>query len=70
MKDSSAARAKGKQKVRDLALPGPERFSEAAGSGWNDGPRGEGSVGYRIAAMVAMLLLALAGVLFWFFGRR
>ncbi|MDX6383447.1 MAG: hypothetical protein QOK48_1020 [Blastocatellia bacterium] len=69
-KDSSAARAKGKQKVLDLALPDPERFSEAAGSSSNDGPRGEGSVGYRIAAMVAMLLLALAGVLFWFFGRR
>jgi hypothetical protein len=31
--------------------------------------RGEGSVGYRIAAMVAMFLLALAGMLFWYFGR-
>jgi hypothetical protein len=30
---------------------------------------GEGSIGYRIAAMVAMFLLALAGILFWYFGR-
>jgi hypothetical protein len=33
------------------------------------GPAGEGSIGYRIAAMVAMFLLALAGILFWYFGR-
>jgi hypothetical protein len=40
------------------------------GSDFSNTPRGEDSVGYRITAMVAMLLLAVAGILFWFFGRR
>jgi pimeloyl-ACP methyl ester carboxylesterase/tRNA A-37 threonylcarbamoyl transferase component Bud32 len=31
--------------------------------------RGEGSVGYRIAAMVAMFLLALLAIIIWFYGR-
>lgn len=52
------------------SLTEPDRVAEVAATDSNDGPRGEGSVGYRIAAMVAMLLLALAGILFWFFGRR
>ena len=30
---------------------------------------GEGSVGYRIAAMVAMLLLALVAIVIWYYGR-
>jgi hypothetical protein len=29
----------------------------------------EGSVGYRIAAMVAMFLLALATIVFWHYAR-
>jgi hypothetical protein len=47
-----------------------EQFPDDRGSDFTNTPRGEGSVGYRIAAMIAMLLLALAGILFWFFGRR
>jgi hypothetical protein len=32
-------------------------------------PAGEGSMGYRIAAMIAMLLLALAALGIWFYFR-
>jgi hypothetical protein len=35
----------------------------------NDPPAGEGSVGYRIAAMVAMFLLALVAIVIWYYGR-
>jgi hypothetical protein len=32
-------------------------------------PAGEGSIGYRIAAMIAMLLLALTALGIWFYFR-
>jgi hypothetical protein len=35
----------------------------------NDARHGEGSVGYRIAAMVAMFLLAIVAIVIWYFGR-
>ncbi len=47
-----------------------EPFPEDQGSDFRNTPRGEESIGYRIAAMIAMLLLALAGVLFYFFTRK
>jgi hypothetical protein len=52
---------------RDLSedatgLPDPRATS-------SDAPIGEGSMGYRIAAMIAMLLLALAALGIWLFFR-
>jgi len=35
----------------------------------NGEPYAEGSVGYRIAAMVAMFLLALVAMVIWYYGR-
>jgi hypothetical protein len=35
----------------------------------HEAQKGEGSVGYRIAAMVAMFLLALGAIVIWYFGR-
>jgi hypothetical protein len=53
----------------DVAFSKDEQSQTAASSPSNEAQRSEGSVGYRIAAMVAMFLLALAGILFWYFGR-
>jgi hypothetical protein len=50
-------------------LPKDGKVSDEVCPTSEQGQRGEGSVGYRIAAMVAMFLLALAGILFWYFGR-
>jgi len=35
----------------------------------DEGRLGEGSIRYRVAAMVAMLLLALVTLCIWYFGR-
>jgi len=35
----------------------------------SDAPAGEGSIGYRVAALLAMLLLALAALVIWFYLR-
>jgi hypothetical protein len=53
----------------DVAFSKAEQSQTASGPPSNEAQRSEGSVGYRIAAMVAMFLLALAGILFWYFGR-
>ena len=50
-------------------VPKDGTVSDEAYATSDEGQRSEGSVGYRIAAMVAMFLLALAGILFWYFGR-
>jgi cobalamin biosynthesis Mg chelatase CobN len=42
---------------------------EAAATESIDAASGEGSVGYRIAAMLAMFLLAIAALVIWYFGR-
>ena len=49
---------------KDATIPAEARSTSS------EGPAGEGSIGYRIAAMVAMFLLALAGFLFWFLSRK
>jgi serine/threonine protein kinase/pimeloyl-ACP methyl ester carboxylesterase len=69
LKDLSGAKDETRKGDQDLSFPKGERFSADAGLASNESQRGEGSVGYRIAAMVAMFLLALAGILFWYFGR-
>jgi hypothetical protein len=35
----------------------------------SNAPAGEGSIRYRIAALIAMLFLALAGLVIWFYLR-
>jgi hypothetical protein len=50
-------------------LPKDGVVPDEARSTSREQPRGDASVGYRIAAMVAMFLLALASMLFWYFGR-
>ena len=55
---------------QNLTLAKHEQDPTEAGSTFDEPQRGEGSVRYRIAVMVAMFLLALAGFLFWFFGRK
>lgn len=55
---------------QDLSMPKDERFPTEADSASNEGQRGEESVGLRIAAMVAMFLLALAAILFGYCGRK
>jgi hypothetical protein len=60
-------------KIRNeqASTPGNDEPSlDESGSDFKNAPRGEESVGYRIAAMIAMLLLAMAGVLFYFFARK
>jgi serine/threonine protein kinase/pimeloyl-ACP methyl ester carboxylesterase len=69
VKDLSGAKDETRKDDQDFVLPKDERFPADADSTPNESQRGEGSVGLRIAAMVAMFLLALAGILFWYFGR-
>lgn len=69
VKESSESQDEVGRNDRDFSLSKAEPFPTAAGSIPNEGQRGDGSVGYRIAAMIAMFLLALAGILFWYFGR-
>lgn len=60
-------------KIRNEQAPTPandEPSLHESGSDFRNTQRGEESVGYRIAAMIAMLLLAMAGVLFYFFARK
>jgi hypothetical protein len=52
---------------RDAGLPA--NTTGDARSTSDSEQRGEGSVGYRIAAMVAMFLLALVTIVIWYFGR-
>ena len=52
---------------QNLTLAKDEQVSTEAGSTFDEPQHGEGSVRYRIAVMVVMFLLALAGFLFWFF---
>lgn len=54
---------------KDDDLPKNATILAEARATSSDRQAGEGSIGYRIAAMVAMFLLALAGFLFWYFGR-
>jgi hypothetical protein len=54
---------------QDPGLPKNGTAADEAYPSPGEGQRSEGSVAYRIAAMVAMFLLALAGMLFWYFGR-
>lgn len=69
MKNSIGAEDEVSNGDEEVAFGKDEQFRTAASSPSNEAQRREGSVGYRIAAMVAMLLLALAGILFWYFGR-
>jgi hypothetical protein len=69
MKNSIDARDEVSNRDEDVALTKDEQSQTAASSPSTEAQRSEGSVGYRIAAMVAMFLLALAGILFWYFGR-
>jgi len=52
-----------------LALSKAEQVPTEMDSTFEAPQRGEGSVRYRIALMVAMFLVALAGFLFWYFTR-
>jgi serine/threonine protein kinase/pimeloyl-ACP methyl ester carboxylesterase len=70
VKDSSGAKVEVGKGDQDLTLSKDEQFPTEAGSTPGERQRGEGSVSYRIAAMIAMFLLALAGFLFWFFSRK
>ncbi|MDX6558391.1 MAG: hypothetical protein QOF72_1440 [Blastocatellia bacterium] len=54
---------------RDAGLPANTTGVADARSTSDSEQRGEGSVGYRIAAMVAMFLLALVTIVIWYFGR-
>jgi hypothetical protein len=47
-------------------LSGPATSRAEASHNARDG---EGSVGYRIAAMVAMFLLALVAIVIWYYGH-
>ena len=55
---------------QNLTQAKDEQDPTEADSTFDEPQPGEGSVRYRIAVMVAMFLLALAGFLFWFFGRK
>jgi hypothetical protein len=68
MKESD--RSKIRKNEQNLAFANDERFLTKPDPPSDEAPSGEGSVGYRIAAMVAMFLLALAGFLFWYFTRK
>ncbi len=48
----------------DLSGPATSRAEPS-----NNARVGEGSVGYRIAAMVAMFLLALVAIVIWYHGH-
>jgi len=67
--DTDGAKQEGGSGDKDDDLPKDATIPEARATS-SEGPAGEGSIGYRIVAMVAMFLLALAGFLFWFFGRK
>jgi hypothetical protein len=54
---------------KESALPDPVPDLVAERSSMDDTRPSEGSVGYRIAAMVAMFLLALATLVFWYYAR-
>jgi hypothetical protein len=54
---------------KDAGLPKDATILAEAPSTTNDAEDGEGSVGYRIAAMVAMFLLALVAIVIWYYGR-
>jgi hypothetical protein len=69
MKNSIDARDEVSNRDEDVAFSKDDKSQTAASSPSNETQHSEGSVGYRIAAMVAMFLLALAGILFWYFGR-
>ena len=53
----------------EVAFSKDEQSQTAASSPSNEPQRGEGSVGYRIAAMIAMFLLALTAIVVWYYGR-
>jgi hypothetical protein len=53
----------------DTALSAPAMSPAEARGGTLDARDGEGSVGYRIAIMVAMFLLALVTMLIWYYKR-
>jgi len=68
--------------VESIASPGenssgaPNRDSSSAATSLADprvtssnAPAGEGSIRYRIAALIAMLFLALAALVIWFYLR-
>jgi hypothetical protein len=50
-------------------LPRDASMAADARSTSDSEQRGEGSVGYRIAAMIAMFLLALVTIVIWYFSR-
>jgi hypothetical protein len=50
-------------------LSGPAASRAEGHSTSNNARDGEGSVGYRIAAMVAMFLLALVAIVIWYYGH-
>jgi hypothetical protein len=52
---------------KDVGQPAVTPKLEAAPL--DESPAGEGSVGYRIAAMVAMFLLALVTMVIWYYSR-
>ena len=68
--DTDGAKQEGGSGDKDDDLPKDATIPAEARATSSEGPAGEGSIGYRIAAMVAMFLLALAGFLFWFFSRK
>lgn len=54
---------------KDAAQPKHATILAEVHSTSNDAADGEGSVRYRIAAMVAMFLLAVVTMVIWYFGR-
>ena len=67
---TDGAKQEGGTGDKDDDLPKEATIQAEARATSSEGQVGEGSIGYRIAAMVAMFLLALAGFLFWFFSRK
>ena len=53
----------------DTGLSEPAMSPSEARAGTIDARDGEGSVGYRIAAMIGMFLLALVAIVIWYYGR-
>jgi hypothetical protein len=53
----------------DTGLPEPLPSGVEPRSASGDAHDGEGSVGYRIAAMFAMFLLALVAIVIWYYGH-
>ena len=65
--ESDTAKLEIRARDADTGLPPSSGAEPRSTSG--DAHYGEGSVGYRIAAMLAMFLLALVAIVIWYYGH-